>query len=179
MGNKERNLPYTLNLTQNLSINFSDFANLGGFDEEIHRGQDIELGFRAVQNGFNIHYIPDALAFHNDPINIDQLTHKTRRDHRQLVILFKKYPHILKDLDYLEDKLPVDWKRDSPGLKMRKLVRQIQAGWLFRIANIHVCKIFERYWPHQSLLKFLLWKIVGSYQLIGLRDGIRQYGWKP
>jgi len=36
--------------------------------------------------------------------------------------------------------------------------------------------LLERRWPSPRLLEFLYWKIIGSYQLMGLREGLRQYG---
>lgn len=154
-------------------------SELGGFDENLPRGQDTEFGYRASRAGFEILYNPRAVGYHNHVLSLAQICEKTRKDHKQLVLLFRKYPEILKSLDYLQDKLPIDWKQDSYKLILRKGLRDLLAFPIIREALQWSCVIIERYWPDSGLVKYLAWKVIGGYQWIGLREGMRQYGWQP
>jgi len=87
---------------------------------------------------------------------MDQLCETFRRNHMQLGMLFKQYPGIIRDLPYLEDKLPIRWKLDPPGLILRKLGRDLLAVPLVRGGLRLACKSAERYWPSSKMLTFLV-----------------------
>jgi len=148
------------------------------FDENLPRGQDTDLGYRATHASFKILYYPQAVAFHNHVLNLAQICTKAQEDHERLVILFKKHPQILQSLSYLQDKLPVDWKHDSIGMIARKSLRSFLALPPVLRGMRRVVEALEGYWPDSPMMTFLVWKIIGGYQWVGLRKGMKRYGWQ-
>lgn len=200
LGEEARELSPCFGLSQNMSISVRDFREYGalsnsqppveddasgsqavarsGFDPMFPRGQDIEFAYRLHGRGMHLHYCPQALAFHNHVMPIHDLCTKIRRDHRLLTLLLNQCPQILHDLDYLEDKLPIDWHRDAAQLVLRKTWRTALATLPARAALQLMCAGLERYRPSSSILQFLVWKLLGAYQWLGLHEGIRQHGWR-
>lgn len=201
LGEEARELSPCFGLSQNMSISVRDFREYGalsnsqtpvvddafssqpatrsGFDPMFPRGQDIEFAYRLHGRGMHLHYCPQALAFHNHVMPINDLCTKIRRDHRLLTLLFIQYPEILKDFAYLEDKLPINWHRDAAQLVLRKTWRTALAALPTRAALQLMCAGLDRYRSSSSILHFLVWKLLGAYQWLGLREGIRQHGWRP
>jgi glycosyltransferase involved in cell wall biosynthesis len=50
-----------------------DFLGLNGFDEAYNISEDFELAKRAYENQFIIYYLPNAVAYHNESINLSYL----------------------------------------------------------------------------------------------------------
>ena len=179
LGDHPRELGCGAILTQSLSIKSHHFGTLGGFDESLRRGQDVEFGYRACAAGFDLMYDPHAQAYHNHALAFGDLCEKTRRDHADLICLFRDRPQMLPVLGYLADEWPVDWANDAPGLMLRKVGRRALALGPVRGAMRCGCQVLERAWPEPGLLRFLVWKTLAGYQLAGLREGMARYGWQP
>ena len=175
-GPSEKALPWHCALTQALSIKKHHFQEIGLFAVDLPRGQDIELGFRASRLGFEIQYCATAIGIHNHALPIEQRCQLERQNHKKLVILFQRYPELLPELAYLRHKLPVDWRKDPCRVVAIKTVRRA-------VAARPALGLMECAWHVASRLSFspqmrerLYWSIVGSYQILGLREGMRTYG---
>ncbi|MBN2145985.1 MAG: glycosyltransferase family 2 protein [Anaerolineales bacterium] len=179
LGVKSNKLAYPQVLTQNLSIKAVDFLRLGRFDETLLWGEDTDFSYRASRAGFEFFYEPSALGYHNHVLALSQICQKVQRDHEYLGILFKKYPEMVRDLDYLKDKLPIDWGGDAFGVMTHKAAYTFLALPPLRAGAHLITMLMERYYPSPRLLRFLVWKVIGFYQYAGLRQGMRRYGWKP
>jgi glycosyltransferase involved in cell wall biosynthesis len=179
LGDQERILPPCFGITQNISITAADFVTCGKFDTQFPRGQDIEFAYRLDAAGIVLRYYPQALAFHSHALSLHDLCSKAREDHRRLGVLFSRHPEILCDLDYLHDKLPIAWGQDSGRMVFRKACRAALAIPPVCAGLRTMCETLEKHRPSAALLNFLVWKLIGAYQWLGLREGMKQYGWEP
>jgi len=166
--------------TANLSIKKTDFHRLGGFDEEFPASgcEDVELAYRATKLGLEIVYNPGAIGYHNHPATLPQVCQQTEHYQASTALLLKKHPELCGQIDHLRDKEPISWGNDSPVLVTRKTARRLLALPPVLLTMQVLVVLLERWMPSPRLLRFLYWKILGSYQLIGFREGIRRYGWQ-
>jgi GT2 family glycosyltransferase len=175
-GRVERCLPWHCTITQCLSVKRAHFHEIGAFASDLPRGQDVEFGYRAMLKGFEVRYCPQAIGRHNHALAIRQRCESERKNHRHLVTLFKKHPYLHREVRYLRYKWPPDWRRDSVSLVARKLMRRAMALRPLLGALELAWGAFRRVPLPLPVQRTLYWRIVGSYQLLGLRDGIRMYG---
>lgn len=162
--------------TQALSVKRVHFFEIGPFDENLRRGQDIEFGCRAVQRGFEIRYCPQAVGTHNHQLDMRARCETERRNQRHLVAFFQKYPDLVNEMPHLVDKWPIRWSQDSVLLILRKIARRSLASRP-ALSTMHLLwKLLRRISAPERMLRSLYWKIVGSYQYLGLREGIEEYG---
>ena len=110
---------------------------------------------------------------------LDQLVRKEYDNHLGLVPFLAAQPDALKNFPYLREQWPLAWGVDSPRLALRKLGRAALAGRPARAALYALCTAAERFWPSPAVMDFLVWKLLGAYQWLGLREGMREYGWRP
>lgn len=159
-------------LSTNLSIQAGHFRQLGGFDETLRAAEDVELACRATQIGMAIVYNGDALGYHNHPTDLAAACRKSYVYHTFYPPLWQRHPELRDQVAHLRDKKPLAWGQDPVGLVARKLARQLLATPPFLKAMEALVDLLERYWPAPRLLRFWYWKILGSYQLRGLRAGL-------
>ncbi len=83
-------------ITQNLSIPASLLSAVGGFDERFsaYGLEDIELGLRLSRvPGYELSYVPEALAYHYQDLDFNPKLDKVRRTGREnLPYLCSKFP---------------------------------------------------------------------------------------
>lgn len=174
-GVQERHLPWNCTITQCLSIAREDFARVGLFDEDLRRGQDIAYGYRAVQCGLDIIHYPTCVGEHNHAQNLIQHCQVERSNSRHLVAFFVRYPHLKQEFPYLADKWPVAWASDPLPLIVRKLIRRLGATWPALLILWSVWSRVSRMDVSAESLEATYWKLVASYQLLGIREGIAAY----
>jgi glycosyltransferase involved in cell wall biosynthesis len=171
--------PFTFQeaFTCNLSILLSDWKKLGGFDEQFPKSgyEDVEFAYRAEQMGLKIVKNALALAYHNHPMELEQYYQQVRAYHRSAALLLKKHPELRHQIIHLIDKFPVNWNEDSKPLILRKLLRQFLA-WMpmLKLLELYAGCVKRLFWL-PNLLQDLYMKILSSYCLIGLREGMEQY----
>jgi glycosyltransferase involved in cell wall biosynthesis len=165
--------------TCNFSICSDQYRLLKGFDEQFPASgyEDVEFAYRAVLAGFRIVPNYDAVAYHHHPMTLDQRFRQARSYQRSAALLFKKHPELRGQIAHLCDKQPIDWRDDPVVLILRKMARRTLA-WKPVLGAMEKSFDGVRCFIHLPLLaQFLYWKIIGSYQLIGFREGIKEYGW--
>jgi GT2 family glycosyltransferase len=59
-------------LTGHLSIRRELFDRLGGFDPSFRCHEDYELGYRAIEAGLTVRFLPDAVAVHHDRTDLSK-----------------------------------------------------------------------------------------------------------
>jgi GT2 family glycosyltransferase len=162
-------------LSSNLSIHRLDFCNLGGFDENLWAFEDTDLAYRALQAGLALLFSREAIGYHNHPLTLDQACLHQRSYQRYAAAFLAKHPELQGEIGYLKDKDPIHLGSDPVGLVVRKAVRQIIA--LPPVLSLLKALIppVERHYPDPRLLSFLYWKILASFQLIGYREGLREF----
>jgi GT2 family glycosyltransferase len=163
--------------TCNLSIRSCHWRSLGGFDEQFPRSgfEDVEFAYRAKLEGFEIVSNLKALAYHNHPMSMQQRCLQERNYQGSAALLFKKHPELWGTIAHLKDKEPLDLHHDTLYLIARKVTRQILALTPILGLMAGSYRFLERYHASPRLLRFLFWKIIGSYQLIGFREGLQRY----
>ena len=99
-----------------------------------------------------------------------------RRNHKYLVAFFRRYPFLVAEVRYLRYKWPIDWWCDPVPLVVRKLLRQLLA-WR------PVLYLMGRIWGALrgtrlplGIRNWLYWSVLGSHQMMGLRDGLQTCG---
>lgn len=158
-------------LSCNLSVEKRFFQEVGGFDTGLSRWEDIDFAFRAVHMGAQLKFVPEAVAYHNHPMPFIEYCQKQLRTHQVAVELAKKHPGILDQLDYLKDRVDIDWSKDQIPLIIRKLIRKFFA-WTPVLKSMEFIVLFlEKYYPADFLLSRLYAWIIASYQVLGLRNG--------
>jgi len=172
-GPGEQQLTWKHTITQCLSVKKRHFQEIGGFDTTLRRCQDIDFGYRAEQLGFDVRYLPQARAWHNHSLSLDQRCSVERRNQQGFAALFQKYPDLSNQMPHLVDKAPINWQTDSPALIARKFVRSLLATKPARNGLRFSWRILIRATAPERLLRSLYWKIVSSYQLLGYREGLR------
>jgi hypothetical protein len=76
----------------NLMWDLREFLRLGGFWNEVHRGEDGELGLRAVAHGVPIQCAPRARGYHMwHPVDIGRIT---RENERNIPLIDARHPWI-------------------------------------------------------------------------------------
>ncbi|MCM3444732.1 glycosyltransferase family 2 protein [Metabacillus halosaccharovorans] len=83
-------------LTGNLSVPKAIIESLNGFDPTFERLEDLELGYRAVENGYGVIYSPEIESFH--------LAHKRENYNEVLSEVYKNFnrKHIDKSIQLME-----------------------------------------------------------------------------
>lgn len=161
--------------SSNLSIRRSDFERLEGFDETLWAFEDIDLAYRAQQAGLPLIFSREAIGYHNHPLTLHQACLQQRRYQRYAAAFLAKHPELRGQIDYLRDKDPIHIGADPPGLILRKAARQFIA-WSPVLSLLKASvPLLERHYPKSSVLSFLYWKILASFQLIGYREGLREF----
>jgi GT2 family glycosyltransferase len=176
---KSSELTFQEAFTCNLSVKSSCWSVLEGFDERFPASgyEDIDFAYRAAQAGFSIIPCPEARALHNHPLTFKQQCDQARNYHRSAALLFRKHPELRGQIIHLRDKEPVNWKEDTAALIIRKLVRRLLSLKPVLHVLIVTFNVFQNFLASRRLLEWIYWKIIGSYQLIGFREGIKKYGW--
>jgi GT2 family glycosyltransferase/glycosyltransferase involved in cell wall biosynthesis len=153
--------------TCNLSLPRTAFEVAGLFDEDFWAAEDIDLGYRLEQHGYQIYYDPSCQAEHDHPFDFKAFCPHRVLVGRNLVLLAKKHPEItaaVTDLPGLDDgeRRVLGWLRhnESRALKALALLRQIHEknGSHGALARDHRQQILDliylvdTYWMHQGFL---------------------------
>jgi hypothetical protein len=174
-------VPFIRCKTGLLAIRREDFFTLGQFQDPTGgwpNWDDVEFGYRAHQAGFQFWQSARAMGEHRDHSLVDLAASCLRWQHasQSAVRLFQKFPDIQPHIPMLNDKTPIGWRRDSPGLIARKLIRRA-ASSRFVLGGLEwLGRVLERRYPSPALLRPLYRWIVGGYMFWGFHRGLEEYG---
>ncbi len=165
--------------TCNLSIRRLDWEKLSGFRDEFKTAsfEDIEFAYRAMRSGLKLVFNPKALAAHSHPLQLEDRLNRAASYTQTVPLLYQMHPELRGQIAHLLDKEPVHWKTDSFALILRKFLRFLLAWKPIRELNRQVVRSISYQPAGDRMVKFFYWKLVGSYQYIGLQEGIKRYGW--
>ena len=148
---------------------------IGAFDVNLRRCQDIEFGYRASEKGIGIYYEPTATARHNHALSLKDRCLVERRNQRYSAFFYLSHPYLAKDMRRNSDRWPIDWRQDKPTLLARKGLRQFLAwGPVLGILRF-TWNVSNALGLPYGYMRWLYWKIVGSYQYQGRKEGIEIY----
>jgi glycosyltransferase involved in cell wall biosynthesis len=126
-------IPFVEINTHSLAIRRDHFLFLGMMQDLGFPGSsmwtDVDLAYRAYLKGFQFVRVGGAIIWHRDYV-YRSLENRKKRMHEvayRAVFLFRRSPDLIRFLPMFEDKRPVDWRLDSPGVILRKLVRQLNS----------------------------------------------------
>lgn len=170
--------------TQLLAIRRHDFFELGMFQDPTGgwpNWDDVDLGYRAHQAGYQFIRVGDAKGKHwdNSLSDIGSTSQRWYRASKSVVQLFQKYPELQSLIRMYGDKTPVRWGNDPPGLIARKMLRAlVSSKAIVELLEI-VVGMIEKYFPNPKLLLPLYRWIFGAYMYQGYQEGLREYGIIP
>jgi GT2 family glycosyltransferase len=154
-----------------------DWQNLGGFRKELSSFEDVEFAYRALKLGMKLEFNPKALATHSHPLQLEDRLNRAVSYTQTVPLLYQMHPELQGQIAHLIDKEPVNWKSDPFVLILRKSLRRLLACKPIRELNRQVVKSISHKPAGDRMVKFFYWKLIGSYQYIGLQEGIKRYGW--
>jgi glycosyltransferase involved in cell wall biosynthesis len=168
--------------TQLLACKRSDFLNLGMLQDPTGgygwpNWDDVDFGYRAHQNGFQLLLSGRAVGEHWDNSIIDRTIACKRwyMASRSAVWLFKKHKELQTLLPMLSDKTPLAWRQDSPLLIARKLARYLVSSQPIRGGIEKLATILEQHYPSPVVLRHLYYWLHGAYMFEGYREGLREF----
>lgn len=170
--------------TQVLALNRSDFFDLGMLEDPTGgwpNWDDVDLGYRAHKAGFRFLRVPEAKGEHwdNSLNNLESFCRRWYRASKSAVRLFQKYPELKRSLPMFDDKSPINWRKDSPYMILRKSIRYVASSALVMATLKGITRSLERYLPEPVILiKAYRW-IAGGYMFMGYRQGLLEYGSVP
>lgn len=88
------NLPFTCFYTANCSAWRADVLAIGGFDESLRFYEDADLAYRLQQQGVHLVFNERAVAYHSEPVDLDQFLGRQRAAGKSAVRMMGKHPHL-------------------------------------------------------------------------------------
>lgn len=79
-------------LSGHFSIGRTAFERLGGFDSEIRCHEDYELGYRAIESGLQMRFIPSAVARHHEATSLSKTLRRKFEEGVADVRLLQRHP---------------------------------------------------------------------------------------
>ena len=170
--------------TQLIAIRRRDFFELGMFQDPTGgwpNWDDVDLGYRAHLAGFQFIRVGEAKGKHwdNSLSDMESTSQRWFRASKSAVQLFKKYPELQSSIRMYEDKTPVNWSKDKPGLVVRKMVRGLTSSKVSIKFLEEVVDLIEKFYPNPKLLLTLYRWIFGAYMYQGYQQGLREFGIVP
>jgi glycogen synthase len=175
-------LAFTDVYSNNMSIRREAYFEVGMYHDLGFLGSsswcDVDLGYRAYQQGFYFRRSIKARCLHRDYFasNLDRYKNRARTSAFQSIRLFQKYPELLSHLPMFHDKTSMRWGQDPPRLLARKLARAMLSFGLILWSMEQIVNTLEKRYPASKLLPPLYRYIVGSYVFHGYREGLRKFG---
>lgn len=166
--------PYQVVLGANFSMPRGELLAMGGFDEAFPAGggfEDVDFAYRAYRHGLQVVYCAEAVGSHNHPKDLAYVCDAARRYTRCAELFFDRHPELRHEFPFLIDKWPIRWGVDRPGLIARKLIQSGLATPPAMAVITGVVNLLEKRAPNPRFLRPLYWNLIGSYQLIGIREG--------
>lgn len=132
----------------NFSISKTLFFNLGGFDERLTDAEDWDLSIRALEQGIDIYFDPENIAYHNDYVTC-----------KKYILRQRQYLQAHKTLETLNPQLYSNKYKRNAIIKIslfKNILFVVFANkfnvWL--IDNYNIYKIFPK------LLRYKLYDVV-------------------
>ncbi len=175
-------LTFTDVYSNNMSIRREAYFEVGMYHDLGFLGSsswcDVDLGYRAYQQGFDFRRSIKARCLHRDYFagSLDRYKNRARTSAFQAVRLFQKYPELLSHLSMFHDKTPMIWGQDSPSFLARKLIRSTVSSRPVLWVMEKIVNTLEKSYPTSKMLPPLYRYIVGGYIFHGYREGLKKFG---
>jgi glycosyltransferase involved in cell wall biosynthesis len=168
--------------TELLACKRSDFFDLGMLQDPTEgkgwpNWDDVDFGYRAYLNGFQILRCNEAIGEHWDYSMTDRAMACQRwfRASKSAVWLFHRHRDLQKFIPMLLDKTPLVWGEDPPLLIARKLARAFASSKPVLGGIEKLVKALESYYPSPLALRRLYFWLHGAYMYHGYRQGLSEF----
>lgn len=170
--------------TQLLAIGRSEFFDLGMLHDPTGgwpNWDDVDLGYRANNADYQIIRVREAKGKHwdNSLSDLNSASQRWYRASKSAVRLFQKYPDLADFIPMYTDKMPINWRKDSSRLIVRKLIRWIASSKVSLFILHAVIDILEKYYPNPGILRPLYRYVCGGYMYQGYQQGMKEFGTVP
>jgi glycosyltransferase involved in cell wall biosynthesis len=171
-------LPFRDAYSNNMSLRREAYFMLGMMQGLEFSGSsmwcDLDFAYRAHRKGFDFLRSTTAICWHRDHATRSLETYKWRVHTAacRAVVLFEKYPELLRFIPMFYDKTPIHWGQDPPRLMARKLGRWLASSRLAVWSMEHIARVLEQRYPTSSLLPTLYRYIIGAHIFQGYRAGL-------
>jgi glycosyltransferase involved in cell wall biosynthesis len=164
-------------LSSSMSVRRANYDKVGGFDEGVGIGahpatDDTEFGYRAQKMGLDLVYCPKAVAYHNHPRTLEQRCIQEYTIALWTARMFQRYPEMRSLIPAFRDVQLISWRKDPLVLIGWKAARRFLALRPVLSTLKFLARAAERWWPNPRLLRFLYWKILSGYRVVGFRKGL-------
>ncbi|PKP59088.1 glycosyl transferase [Candidatus Atribacteria bacterium HGW-Atribacteria-1] len=90
----KKNVPFNFFYTSNISVGKKHLMEVGLFDENFKYAawEDIELGYRLVQNGIKIIYNKNAITYHHHFTTLNKFCERQKISGISAIVFWKKHP---------------------------------------------------------------------------------------
>jgi glycosyltransferase involved in cell wall biosynthesis len=138
---------------------------------------DVDFTYRAYRQGYDFRRSTRAVCWHRDHIfeNLEKHTRRRREAAYRAVVLFQKYPELISFVPMFEDKTPIAWGRDRPGLIARKIARPVTSSRPFLWTLAQLVTSLERVKISGGLHRMLVRWLIGGHVYQGYRAGLREF----
>ena len=96
------NLPFSCFYTANCSVWREDFLSVEGFDVLLRFYEDADLAYRLQQQGVRLVFNERAVAYHAEPVDLEQFLARQRAAGKSAVRMLGKYPHLADEIGVTE-----------------------------------------------------------------------------
>jgi glycosyltransferase involved in cell wall biosynthesis len=173
-------VPFVEINTHSLAIRRKELIELGLLQDLEFSGSrmwtDVDLAYRAYLEGYRFVRVGRAIVWHRDYVHKNLKNHKERMytaGYRS-VSLFHRYPELIHYLPMFEDKMMIDWRKDTPRLILRKVARRLSSTGVVLWSLEKVSGFLKILSPESSILGVLRRWIVGGSIFRGYRKGIKE-----
>ncbi|MCU0606096.1 MAG: glycosyltransferase [Candidatus Edwardsbacteria bacterium] len=166
--------PWGLFITNNLSLRRDLLLDAGSFDEDFkgYSYEDSELGYRLMQRGMAVRFLPGARAVHHVRLDLEGCCSQAYRAGRSAVVFWRKHPELLTVLS-----IPSARRYQGPGRLPRW--RRIARDAVYNESVVRwLASLIGGSTPHASmaishlLLDIVLW----HHTVTGMNDELKQGG---
>ncbi len=156
----------------NMSISRRAFAELGGFNPQLHSAEDQDLALRHSNRGRPIVFAPEAAAVHDDlALDIRGYCAKVEWTGRHLVDFCRAQPDWPENVQRLRVNGPLLLGREPTALTAKKLGKALLGRPLVLEAFIRLTSLVERTLGEGPLLDALYRALLGVHLQKGFRRG--------
>jgi glycosyltransferase involved in cell wall biosynthesis len=174
-------VPFTEVCSNSMSVRRQDYFEVGMMDSLGFSGSsmwcDVDFAYRASLKGFEFRRC-NARYWHRDHVsrNVSSLATRMKVAAYRAVVLLQKYPDLKPHLTMFDDKTPIQWRKDSPRLMIRKAARNLASSPVVLWGLTVVVGIISQRQGLSALLPTLHRYIIGGHIFQGYRDGLRDFG---
>ena len=174
-------VPFTECMTGLLAVKKQDFLKLGMFQDPTGgwpNWDDVDFGYRATEEGFQIYRCASATAAHWDcsVTNFSFAVDRWYRAGKSAPKFFQTHPAIKTSIPMFRDKEPINLRLDGKPLIIRKFTRMLISSPPIMWGMERAAIVLEHQIPDSKLLPLFYRWIISGHIYRGYRAGLKMGG---